>query len=100
MRLIKRKSLIDFGERHANAKVSALHLARLIEKAEWSSPFDVAQSVSKSKVVSNDRVRFEIGGGNFRAIVAFDWVKQIAFVKFVGTHGEYDRIDAVTVSEF
>jgi mRNA interferase HigB len=100
MRLIKRKTFIEFGERHANAKTSALHLARLIEQAEWRSPFDVAQSVSKSKVVTNDRVRFEISGGNFRAIVAFDWVKQIAFIKFIGTHGEYDRIDATNVSEF
>jgi mRNA interferase HigB len=100
MRLIKRKTLIDFGEKHANAKVSALHLARLIEQADWASPQDVAKSVSKSKVVSGDRLRFEVGGGNFRAIVAFDWDKQIAFIKFVGTHGEYDRIDATTVSEF
>jgi mRNA interferase HigB len=100
MRLIKRKTLIDFGEKHANARVSALHLARLIEQSDWTSPLDIAQSVSKSKVVSSDRVRFEIGGGNFRAIVAFDWVKQIAFIKFVGTHNEYDRIDATTVAEF
>ena len=100
MRLIKRKTFIDFGERHANAKASVLHLARLIETAAWASPLEVAQSVAKSKVVTNDRLRFEISGGSFRAIVAFDWVKQIAFVKFVGTHAEYDRIDTAMISEF
>jgi mRNA interferase HigB len=100
MRLIKRKSLIDFGERHPTGKASAIHLARLIEQAEWRSPYDVALAASKSKVISPDRVRFEIGGGSLMAIVAFDWVKQIAFVKFLGTHAEYDRVDAANVSEF
>jgi mRNA interferase HigB len=100
MRLIKRRTFIEFGERHSGAKASAMHLARLIEHSEWRSSLDVVQAVSKAKVIGNDRVRFEIGGGSFRAIVAFDWVKQIAFVKFVGTHGEYDRVYAKDVSEF
>jgi mRNA interferase HigB len=42
----------------------------------------------------------EVAGGQFRAIIAFDWAQQIAFVKFVGTHGAYDRVDAATVSNF
>jgi mRNA interferase HigB len=100
MRLIKRKTLLEFAKKHPSAAVSAQHLVRLIEAAHWASPLEVGQSASKSKVVCADRVRFEIGGGNFRAIVAFDWSKQIAFIKFVGTHGEYDRVDAATVSEF
>jgi mRNA interferase HigB len=40
------------------------------------------------------------GGGNYRLLAAFDFRRQIAFVKFVGTHAEYDRIDAMTVSQF
>ncbi|WP_338060461.1 type II toxin-antitoxin system HigB family toxin [Bradyrhizobium valentinum] len=45
-------------------------------------------------------IREQIAGGNFRMIVAFDFVRGIAFVKFIGTHAEYDRIDALTVSLF
>ena len=63
-------------------------------------PQDAIQSFSKAKVLSSDRVRFEIEGGNFRLIAAFNFRRQIAFVKFVGTHAEYDRIDALTVSMF
>ncbi len=49
---------------------------------------------------SRERVRFEVAGGNYRLVAAFDFRRQVAFVKFVGTHAEYDRIDALTVSQF
>jgi mRNA interferase HigB len=45
-------------------------------------------------------MRFEIAGGDYRLIAAFDFKRQIAYVKFVGTHAEYDRIDAATVAQF
>jgi mRNA interferase HigB len=51
-------------------------------------------------VLNRDRVRFEVAGGDYRLIAAFDFRRQIAFVKFVGTHDEYDAIDALTVARF
>jgi mRNA-degrading endonuclease HigB of HigAB toxin-antitoxin module len=45
-------------------------------------------------------LRFEVAGGNYRLVAAFDFRRQIAFVKFIGTHPEYDRIDALKVSQF
>jgi mRNA interferase HigB len=45
-------------------------------------------------------MRRGIAGGNYRMIVAFDFIRGIAFVKFIGTHAEYDRIDALTVAQF
>ena len=53
-----------------------------------------------AKVIDADRVRFEIHGGQYRLIAAFHFRRQIAFVKFIGTHAEYDRIDARTVPQF
>ncbi|MCJ2015287.1 type II toxin-antitoxin system HigB family toxin [Methylobacterium sp. J-076] len=61
---------------------------------------DIQATFPKAKVLNGDRVRFEIAGGQFRLIVAFDLEKQIAFVKFLGTHAEYDDVDALTVSQF
>ncbi len=61
---------------------------------------EVQASFSKAKSVSRDRVRFEIAGGDYRLIVAFNFRHQIAFVKFIGVHADYDRIDAATVSQF
>ena len=53
-----------------------------------------------AKVLNRERVRFEVAGGNYRLVAAFDFRRQIAFVKFIGTHAEYDRIDALKVSQF
>ncbi len=61
---------------------------------------DVQTAFPKAKVLNGERVRFEIQGGNYRLIVAFRFDLQIAFVKFVGTHAEYDRVGALTVSRF
>jgi len=61
---------------------------------------DVQAAFANAKVLNAERVRFEVGGGNYRLIVAFNFRCKIAFIKFVGTHGEYDKIDALTVSQF
>ena len=50
--------------------------------------------------MSDERIRFEVAGGNYRLIAAFDFRRQIAFVKFIGTHAQYDAVDAVTMSLF
>ena len=61
---------------------------------------DIRRASPKAKVLNRDRVRFEVGGGNYRLIASFDFRRQIVFVKFVGTHAEYDAIDALTVARF
>jgi mRNA interferase HigB len=61
---------------------------------------EVQKAAPKAKVLNRERVRFEVAGGNYRSVAAFDFRRRIAFVKFIGTHAEYDRIDALTVSQF
>jgi mRNA interferase HigB len=61
---------------------------------------DVRLAAPSAKILNRERARFEIAGGNFRMIVAFDFGRDIAFIKFIGTHAEYDRVDALTVSQF
>jgi mRNA interferase HigB len=51
-------------------------------------------------VLNRERARFEVAGGNYRFVVAFDFRRQIAFVKFIGTHAQYDNIDALKVSQY
>ena len=60
----------------------------------------IRRAAPKSKVLNRDRARFEVAGGDYRLIAAFDFRRQIAFVKFIGTHAEYDAIDALTVARF
>lgn len=98
MRVIARSTLVGFIRRHPDAQASLGHWYRLAARATWDSRAEIASAFSKAKVLNAERVRFEVAGGNYRLIVAFDFARQIAFVKFVGTHAEYDRIDALTVS--
>ena len=61
---------------------------------------ELSASFANAKILNSERVRFEVAGGRFRLIVAFNFRHQIAYVKFIGTHAEYDAIDALTVSQF
>ena len=61
---------------------------------------EVRQAAPRAKILNRERVRFEVAGGNYRLVVAFDFRRQLAFVKFIGTHAEYDRVDVLTASQF
>lgn len=100
MRVIAVSSLQDFWTRRPDAKASLSHWYNITKAAKWSSTNDVQMAFPKAKVLNADRVRFDIAGGEYRLIVAFKFTSRIAFIKFVGTHAEYDKIDALTVSAY
>jgi mRNA interferase HigB len=101
MRVIAKSPLVKFWERNPNARVSLERWHDLAKKAEdWKTTDDVQKAFSNAKVLNGERVRFEIAGNSYRLIVAFNFRAQIAFVKFIGTHTEYDKVDALTVSQF
>ena len=100
MRIISWNVLSSFAERHPEAKVPLYRWRTLVKSAKWNSTEDVRSAAPSAKILNRERARFELAGGNFRMIVAFDFERHIAFVKFIGTHAEYDRVDALTVSQF
>ena len=100
MRVIAKSVLVRFAERHPETRVSLERWHAVLRTAEWKSGLEVRKAAPKAKVLNGERVRFEVAGGNYRLIVAFDFRRQIAFVKFLGTHAEYDEIDALTVSQY
>ena len=100
MRIIAKRTVAEFGAKNPAARTSLGHWLQVTNAATWTSTNDVQSAFSKAKVLNAERVRFEVAGGDFRMICAFDFRREIAFVKFIGTHAEYDRIDALTVSKF
>jgi mRNA interferase HigB len=66
-------------------------------KAAWTTPQEVKAQFRSASILRGGRVVFNIGGNKYRLIVAIDYVRQVCFVKFVGTHKQYDSIDAETV---
>jgi mRNA interferase HigB len=100
MRIIAWSVLASYAQTHPETKASLHRWRSLVRAAVWGSMEDVRLAAPGAKILNGERVRFEVTGGNFRMIVAFDFRRCIAFIKFIGSHAEYDRIDALTVSQF
>jgi mRNA interferase HigB len=100
MRIIGKNRLVAFWGCHPATERSLRHWFEVGQVASWSGPLDIRADFATAKRLNDERVRFEVAGGDYRAVVAFDWRRSIAFVKFLGTRAQYDRIDALTVSLF
>lgn len=66
-------------------------------KASWASPAEVKLQYGNASIVGNNRVVFSVAGNKYRLIVAFAYRVQVAYVKFIGTHTDYYKIDAANV---
>jgi mRNA interferase HigB len=100
VRVIAWRHLAAFAERHPETLAPLTSWHNRVKAGRWRTMSEVALAFSKAKSVSSDRMRFEVVGGDYRLITAFDFGRRIVFVKFVGTHAEYDRVDAAKVSLF
>lgn len=100
MRIVAYRHVREYWQRHPDATRALGFWHDTVRSAAWQSMDDVKRSFSKAKVLNRERVRFEVAGGSYRLISSFDFRSQIAYVKFIGTHAEYDAIDALTVSMF
>jgi mRNA interferase HigB len=100
VRIVSRSTLAAYWGEHPEAERSLRRWLDITRAARWASMAEVQRTWPKAKVLNAARARFEVAGGNYRMIVAFDFERQVAFIKFPGTHREYDRVDALTVSLF
>jgi len=66
-------------------------------RAAWKNPGDVQTQYRTASIISSDRVVFNIKGNDYRMVTAIDYKRQIVFVKWIGTHSDYDKIDVRTV---
>lgn len=97
MRIISRKTLRVFWEEHPDARQALQAWYADVKHANWRSPADIKRTYRNASFVANNRVVFNIKGNKYRVIVAIQYKFQIVFVRFVGTHQEYDRVNAATV---
>ena len=67
----------------------------VVRAAEWSKPTDIKEMFRSADILANDRVVFNIGGNKYRLVVAVHYRGKRVYIRFVGTHAEYDRIDAL-----
>ena len=99
VRIIARKTLMGFveslrGNKDQKAVKSALDSWFYeSQRADWHTPADVTSSYANASIVGPDRVVFNIKGNSYRLVVAVDYTRQIVFIKWIGAHAAYDKID-------
>lgn len=99
MHVISRKKLIEFyeqpGRQDAKGQIEAWYYEA--KRAQWESPTDVKAQYGSASVIGDNRVVFNIAGNKYRLIVRINYNSNTVFVRFVGTHQEYDKIDAEVI---
>ena len=97
MKIIAVGTLRDFWETYPDAEQPLKAWFDEAKAAEWRMPADLKTQYANASIVANNRVVFNIKGNSYRLIVAIAYKVGIIFIKFIGTHAEYDKGDAATV---
>ena len=97
MRIVAKRTLREFWERHPDAQEPLDRWYGLVSRAVWRSPAQIASTWSRSSVLGNSRAVFRIKGNDYRLVVSIFYPGRMVYIRFIGTHAEYDRINAEEV---
>ena len=94
MRIFSRKTLKEYWDKHEDIEQSLRSWYTDVNQAEWKTPEDIKEKYPKASFLKDSRVVFDIKGNKYRLIVRVNFPMLWVFVRFIGTHAEYDKIDA------
>jgi mRNA interferase HigB len=94
MRVIAKKILREFWEIQSDSEEQLKTWFKEASKASWTSSNKIKSEYPKASILKSGRVVFNICGNKYRLIVQINYLRQWVFIRFIGTHGEYDKIDA------
>ena len=98
LRVLSRSTLVEFWRKHPDSEKPLRLWFSLVQKATWQGPADIAKSFGTADFLPGNRVVFDIKGNSYRLIAQVKYAPLfLVFIRFVGTHAEYDRVDAVKV---
>lgn len=97
MRVIAKSTLRQFWHKHANSEQALKSWYQEAEKAAWSNFNDIKIEYPSASILTDNRVVFNIKGNTYRLIVKISFIHQMTWIRFIGTHAEYDKIDATTI---
>jgi mRNA interferase HigB len=97
MRIIARSTLRTFWEEHSDAEGPLEAWYQDAKRAEWKTPGDIKAVYRNASFVGADRVVFNIKGNSYRLAVAINYETEIVYIRFIGTHQAYDKIDVATI---
>ena len=97
MRIIAKRTLRTFWKRHPKAKGPLEAWHQEVARAGWATPSAVKAQFRSASMLQNNRVVFNIAGNQYRLIVKINYPYRIVYIRFIGTHADYDTIDATTI---
>ena len=102
MRVVAISTLREFWEEpdYEDSKGALEAWYREAKQAEWASPADIKAQHGNASILKGGRVVFNISGNKYRLIVSINFMTKTIFIKFIGTHSQYDKISAETYDEF
>ncbi|MCL1888698.1 MAG: type II toxin-antitoxin system HigB family toxin [Kiritimatiellaeota bacterium] len=99
MRVMTQGRLLRFGQQHPDALPALRVWLKTAKLARWTNPAEIKATFGSADPVGDRRMVFDIGGNKYRLIAEIDYRNGVMFVCFLGTHAQYDRVDARTVME-
>lgn len=93
-RIFSKSTLREFWNAHPKAEQYLKTWYKTVKNANWKTPADVKMTYSDASILKNNRIVFNIKGNSYRLITRVNYEKQWLFIRFIGTHSQYDKIDA------
>jgi len=93
MRIIARKTLIDFWKKWPDSEEPLKAWFKVAGEAAWQNPQDVKTQYKNASILKDGRAIFNIAGNKYRLVVWINYDYSVVYIRFIGTHREYDRID-------
>ena len=94
MRVFVKKILREFWEKHNDSEDQLKTWYKEASKAKWATPANIKSEYAKASILKNGRVVFNICGNKYRLILDINYKRQWSFIRFIGTHNDYDKVDA------
>ena len=96
-RIIAKRTIREFWEKHPDSKEYLQTWYETVKGAKWKNPNEIKQFYTTISILKNSRVVFNIKGNDYRLVAKINYKKQWLFIRFIGTHKDYDAIDANTI---
>ena len=97
MHIISRRKLVEYWHSHPDSEPPLRAWFADAKKSTWKSPDDIKQRYGNASILPDNRVVFNIKGNTYRLIVVVEYSQGKVFIRFVGSHADYDKIDATTI---
>ncbi|RQP19923.1 MAG: type II toxin-antitoxin system HigB family toxin [Parapedobacter sp.] len=97
MRIFSRSTLREFWQRHADSEQSLKSWYQEAERSQWRTPNEIKAEYPSASILADNRVVFNIKGNTYRLVVKINYDYGVVWIRFIGTHAEYDKIDATKI---